>query len=256
MTHESFPVLFAINGSVAHITLNRPAKRNAMNDAMVTGLTNALLRSRADVAVRVVVITGAGQDFCAGADLEALRKISEASVSENVEDARSLMELFELVRQVPVPVVAAVRGRALAGGCGLASACDLVVATSSARFGYPEVKIGFVPAMVLAILKRNVSEKRAFELLTRGAEISAEEAKQVGLVNQVFSDETFDDELNSYVGVFEKVSKSAVALTKTLLYQTDGMAFTEALETGVDVNVIARMTEDCQKGIARFTRKG
>ncbi len=256
MTHESFPVLFAINGSVAHITLNRPAKRNALNDAMVTGLTNALLRARSEVGVRVVVITGAGQDFCAGADLEALRKISEASVSENVEDARSLMELFELIRQVPVPVVAAVRGRALAGGCGLASACDLVVATSSARFGYPEVKIGFVPAMVLAILKRSVSEKRAFELLTRGAEITAEEAKHFGLVNQVFSDEAFDDQVNAYVSVFEKVSKSAVALTKTLLHQTDGMAFTEALETGVDVNVIARMTEDCQKGIARFTRKG
>lgn len=255
MTDEIPSVLFTIGESVARMTLNRPAKRNALNDAMVTGLKKGLLRARSEEAVRVVVITGAGQDFCSGADLEALRKISEASVSENVEDARSLMELFELIRQVPVPVVAAVRGRALAGGCGLASACDLVLAASSARFGYPEVKIGFVPAMALAILKRNVSEKRAFELLTRGAEISAEEAKQIGLVNQVFSDETFDDEVNAYVSVFEKVSKSAVALTKTLLHQTDGMAFTEALETGVDVNVIARMTEDCQQGIARFLKK-
>jgi methylglutaconyl-CoA hydratase len=256
MTDESSPVLFTIDRSVAHLTLNRPAKRNALNDAMVTGLKEALLRARAEESVRVVVLTGAGQDFCSGADLEALRRISEASVSENVEDARSLMELFELIRQMPVPVVAAVRGRALAGGCGLASACDLVLATTSARFGYPEVKIGFVPAMVLAILRRNVSEKRAFELLTRGAEISSEEAKQFGLVNKVFSDETFDDQVNSYVSVFEKLSKSAVALTKTLLYQTDGMAFTKALETGVDVNVIARMTEDCQEGIARFTKNG
>ncbi len=255
MTDESSSVLFTIDGSVARITLNRPGKRNALDVVMVTGLKNGLLRARSEEAVRVVVITGAGQDFCSGADLEALRKISEATVSENVEDARSLMELLELIRQVPVPVVAAVRGRALAGGCGLASACDLVLAASSARFGYPEVKIGFVPAMVLAILKRNVSEKRAFELLTRGAEISAEEAKQIGLVNQVFSEETFDAEVNAYVSVFEKVSKSAVALTKTLLHQTDGMAFTEALETGVDVNVIARMTEDCQQGIARFLKK-
>ncbi|MFN2511224.1 MAG: enoyl-CoA hydratase/isomerase family protein [Pyrinomonadaceae bacterium] len=256
MTYESSPVLFTIDGSVARLTLNRPTKRNALNERMVTGLKDGLLRARSEEAVRVVVITGAGQDFCSGADLDALRKISEASVSENVKDARSLMELFELIRQVPVPVVAGVRGRALAGGCGLASACDLVLASSSARFGYPEVKIGFVPAMVLAILKRNVSEKRAFELLTRGAEITSEEAKQIGLVNQVFSDETFDDEVNSYVSVFEKLSKSAVELTKTLLYQTDGMAFAEALETGVDLNVIARMTEDCQKGIARFTKKG
>jgi methylglutaconyl-CoA hydratase len=255
MNDESSPVVFTIKGSVAHLTLNRPAKRNALNDVMVTGLKDGLLRARSEEAVRVVVITGTGQDFCSGADLEALQKISEASLSENVEDARSLMELFELIRQVPVPVVAAVRGRALAGGCGLASACDLVLASNSARFGYPEVKIGFVPAMVLAILRRNVSEKRAFELLTRGAEISAEEAKQVGLVNQVFSDDTFDDEMNAYVSVFEKVSKSAIALTKTLLYQTDGMAFSEALETGVDVNVIARMSEDCQRGIARFLKK-
>jgi methylglutaconyl-CoA hydratase len=255
MTDENSPTLFAVDGSVARITLNRPEKRNALNEALVSSIKTALRQASDEDEVRVVVIAGAGQDFCSGADLEALRKISEASVSENVADARSLMELFELIRQVPVPVVAAVRGRALAGGCGLASACDLVLAASSARFGYPEVKIGFVPAMVLAILKRNVSEKRAFELLTRGAEINAEEAKQFGLVNQVFGDQTFDDEVNAYVSVFEKLSRSAVSLTKTLLYQTDGMAFTDALETGVDVNVIARMTDDCRAGIARFTKK-
>jgi methylglutaconyl-CoA hydratase len=129
------------------------------------------------------------------------------------------------------------------------------VAANSARFGYPEVKIGFVPAMVLSILKRNVSEKRAFELLTRGGEISAEEAREIGLVNQIFDSESFDNDLKVYVGAFQRLSKSAVALTKTLLYQTDGMSFSAALETGVDVNVIARMTEDCRNGIARFTKK-
>ena len=255
MSNETSPVLLTFDGSVAFITLNRPEKRNALNDAVVRGVKSALRESSAKEAVRVVVITGAGQDFCSGADLEALKKISEASVSENVDDARSLMELFELVRQVPVPVVAAVKGRALAGGCGLASACDLIVAANSARFGYPEVKIGFVPAMVLSILKRNVSEKRAFELLTRGAEISADEAKKIGLVNQIFESESFDNDLKVYLSAFEKLSKSAVALTKTLLYQTDGMSFSAALETGVDVNVIARMTEDCLNGIARFTKK-
>jgi methylglutaconyl-CoA hydratase len=162
------------------------------------------------------------------------------------------MELFVLLRQIPVPVIAAVKGRALAGGCGLASACDLVLASETARFGYPEVKIGFVPAMVLAILRRNISEKRAFELLTRGAEISANDARDLGLVNQVFADDIFEREVDSYVAAFEKLSKSAVALTKSLLYQVDGMAFFQALQTGSDVNVIARMTEDCQKGIARF----
>ncbi|MBA3572199.1 MAG: enoyl-CoA hydratase/isomerase family protein, partial [Pyrinomonadaceae bacterium] len=239
---------------IARITLNRPAKRNALNEALVSALKEALRKAAAEEAVRVAVISGAGQDFCSGADLEVLGKISEASVSENAEDARSLMELFELIRQVPVPVVAAVRGRALAGGCGLATACDLVLAARSTRFGYPEVKIGFVPAMVMAILRRNVSEKRAFELITRGAEISANEAREMGLVNHVFSDEEFEDNVDAYARGFEKVSQSAVALTKSLLYQIDGMAFAEALETGADVNVIARMTEDCQKGIAGFLK--
>jgi methylglutaconyl-CoA hydratase len=255
MTDENKVVLCSVEGSVAQITLNRPEKRNALNATLIAGIKDALIEVNAVEAVRAIVITGAGKDFCSGADLSALQKISEASVSENVDDARSLMELFILIRLVGVPVIAAVRGRALAGGAGLASACDIVLASTSARFGYPEVKIGFVPAMVMAILRRNISEKRVFELITRGNEIGANEAQQVGLVNQVFSDESFAEDVDTYVRRFDAMSRSAVALTKSLLYQMDGMSFPEALETGVDVNVIARLTEDCQKGIARFLRK-
>jgi methylglutaconyl-CoA hydratase len=248
-------VLYSVKGSVARITLNRPDKRNALNDELIGGIKLGLNNAGQDDAVRVVLITGAGQDFCSGADLSALSKISEASISENANDARSLFELFVLMRQLSVPVVAAIHGRALAGGCGLASAADLVLATQSARFGYPEVKVGFVPAMVMAIAKRNVSEKQAFELLTRGGEITAERAYEIGLVNQVFADETFGAEMENYVGTFEKMSKSAVALCKGLLYQIDGLSFREALETGVDVNVIARLSRDCQEGIARFLKR-
>lgn len=248
-------VTYSVEGAAARVTLNRPEKRNALNDAVIAGIKEGLRKAARDENVKVVVIAGAGKDFCSGADLSALQKIAGASVAENAEDARALLELFLLIRQLPVPVVAAVTGRALAGGCGLATACDLVLASASARFGYPEVKIGFVPAMVMAILRRNVSEKRAFELVTRGEELSAEEAKQIGLVNQVFSDETFAADVEAYVKRFEQLSKQAIALTKGLLYQIDGMAFVEALETGADVNVIARMTDDCQKGIARFLQK-
>jgi methylglutaconyl-CoA hydratase len=255
MTSGNAPVLYSLDDSVARITLNRPEKRNALNDELIAGLKSSLVQADQTEQVRVVVISGAGKDFCSGADLSALQKIAEGSITENVEDARSLMDLFNLMRQVRVPVVAAVRGRALAGGCGLATACDIVLASASARFGYPEVKIGFVPAMVTAILRRNVSEKRAFELITRGAEISAAEAREFGLVNQVFSDDDFDNEVEGYLREFEKVSKSAVALTKSLLYQIDGMRFEESLEVGADVNVIARLTEDCQKGIERFLKK-
>jgi methylglutaconyl-CoA hydratase len=248
-------VVYLVDGAVARITLNRPEKRNALNDAVIAGLKDGLKKAAGDERVRAIVISGAGKDFCSGADLSALQKIAGASVAENSEDARALLELFHLIRQVPVPVIAAVMGRALAGGCGLATACDLVLASTSARFGYPEVKIGFVPAMVMAILRRNVSEKRAFELVTRGEEISAQQAREVGLVNQVFSDETFATDVSAYVKRFEELSKTAIALTKGLMYQIDGLAFPEALETGADVNVIARMSEDCQKGIARFLGK-
>lgn len=252
---EAGAVLYASEGSIVRITLNRPAKRNALNDELIAGIKNSLRRAAADDSVRAVVISGAGQDFCSGADLSALQKISGSTIAENSADARSLMELFTLMRELSIPVVAAVHGRALAGGCGLASATDLVLAAESARFGYPEVKIGFVPAMVMAILKRNVSEKQAFELLTTGNEITAQRAYELGLVNQVFPDKSFVDDVASYVSVFERMSKSAVALSKTLLYQIDGMAFREAIETGVDVNVIARLSKDCQEGIARFLKK-
>jgi methylglutaconyl-CoA hydratase len=214
-----------------------------------------LRRADDDDAVNVILITGAGADFCSGADLAALQKIAESSVANNTADARSLMDVFTLIREVKVPVVAAVHGRALAGGCGLASACDIVLASASARFGYPEVKIGFVPAMVAAILRRNVSEKRAFELLTLGQEISATEARDMGLVNRVFPDNSFETETADYVNGFQKMSRSAVALTKKLLYQMDGLAFRDALETGVDVNVLARMSADCRAGIAKFLKK-
>jgi len=248
-------VLYNVEGAVALITLNRPDKRNALNDAVVGGVKAALRAADENTSVRVVLLMGAGADFCSGADLAALQKISESSVEENLADAQTLSELFALVRRTSVPVVAAVRGRALAGGCGLATACDIVLAAESARFGYPEVKIGFVPAMVMAILRRNVSEKRAFELIARGAELSATEAERLGLINHVFMDDAFETEVERYVSGFERVSRTAVMLSKRLLYQMDGLSFDAALAAGVEVNTIARMTEDCQQGIARFLKK-
>ena len=248
-------VLLESADGIARITLNRPEKRNALNSELIEGLKDALRRAAETGEVRAIVLSGAGSDFCSGADLSALQKIATASVAENLEDARSLMELFTLIRSISVPVVAAVRGRALAGGCGLATACDIVLAARSSRFGYPEVKIGFVPATVMAILRRNVSEKRAFEMVTLGAEISADDALSFGLVNRVMDDEGFEDEVDAFVQRFMKTSSSAVALTKQLLYRTDAMSFEDALQFGVDENVIARMSEDCKQGIAQFLKK-
>ena len=248
-------VIYEAKNSFAAITLNRPEKRNALNDALVNSLKDALSEANKDENIRAIVIKGAGKDFCSGADLSALQKIAESDVIENLWDAENLSELFTLIRKTKVPVIAAVQGRALAGGCGLATACDVVIAAKSARFGYPEVKIGFVPAMVTAILRRNLSEKKSFELLTQGFEFSAVEAEKIGLINRVFDDETFAADVENYISVYANVSRSAVVLTKKLLYQIDGMTFNTALETGAEVNTIARLTADCQQGIARFLKK-
>ena len=241
--------------NILTITLNRPEKRNALNDALINSLKQALREADKDAELRAIVVKGAGVDFCSGADLSALQKISESDVLENWDDADNLRELFSLIRKVKVPVIAAVHGRALAGGCGLATACDLVLATETARFGYPEVKIGFVPAMVMAILRRNTSEKRAFALATQGFEFDAATAKDFGLINEVFAADEFEEKVNDYVSVYKNVSRSAVILSKRLLYQMDNMTFETALASGVDINTIARLTDDCQTGIAKFLNK-
>ncbi|HTK39165.1 MAG TPA: enoyl-CoA hydratase-related protein [Pyrinomonadaceae bacterium] len=248
-------LLITTDGAIRYLTLNRPEKRNALNESLVAALKRALLDADADENLRAVVINGAGKDFCSGADLSALQKISGSNFDENLEDARGLAALFSIIRKVKIPVVSAVHGRALAGGCGLATGCDIVLSTDTARFGYPEVKIGFVPAIVTAILRRNVSEKQAFELITQGFEFSAAEAKDYGLVNRIFAEATFDDDVKNYLNVYEKVSRSAVMLSKKLLYEMDGMTFDDALELGAEINAAARMTDDCRKGIAKFLEK-
>lgn len=248
-------ILIENNGSVRTVTLNRPDKRNALNDELIAALKDALREADADESLRAIVIRGAGKDFCSGADLSAIQKIATASYEENIEDARSLAELFALIRSVRVPVIAAVHGRALAGGCGLALGCDLVVAGESARFGFPEVNIGFVPAMVAAILRRNLGEKKSFELLTQGFEFTAAEALQLGLINRVVPDDELTAAVSDLANVYTKVSGSAVAMTKRLLYDIDADTYQTAIEKGVTVNATARMTDDCQKGIAKFLEK-
>lgn len=249
---ESAPLVVQREGAVGWLMLNRPEKRNALNDALVAALKQGIHELNADPAVRVLALRGAGKDFCSGADLSALEKIAGASVMENLEDVDSLAELFLLMRRSRKPIVAVVHGRALAGGCGLATACDLVLAAESARFGYPEVKIGFVPAMVMAILRRNVSEKRAFEMVAGGEPVSAAEAERIGLINQVFPDEEFEQRAAAYVAELSSRSASAVELCKRLLYQQDALEFGAALRAGADINVVARMTEDLRAGVARF----
>ena len=241
-----------MSDDIARIVLNRPEKRNALDGALVEKIGTALADAVADPRVRVVILTGAGPDFCSGADLAELRAMAGNGPLENMAAARAIGDLFLAIRRHRCPVVAAVRGRALAGGCGLATACDLVLAAESAQFGYPEVNIGFVPAMVMALLRRQVAEKRAFELLALGGTIGAREAMSLGLVNAVFADTTFDDDVNAWVDRLAQKPPGAVSMTKSLLYHGDGLSFEAAIEAGVYANALARTTEECRRGVERF----
>lgn len=237
---------------VARVTMNRPERRNALNRGMVKGLKRALGAADGDGRVAAAVLAGAGPDFCAGADLAEIREAVEEGITANLADAESLGELFVQLRGLETPVIAAVHGRALAGGSGLAAACDMVVASSEAEFGFPEVTIGFVPAMVMAILRRAVGEKHAFELVATGDRLDAERAREVGLVNRVYPAGEFDERTEEFVEEMASNSATAMALTKKLLYQIDGQSFESAIQAGAEMNALARLTEDCQEGIARF----
>jgi methylglutaconyl-CoA hydratase len=237
---------------VATVVLDRAERRNALNAALIAELRHTLRELDDDGDVRVIALRGEGEDFCAGADLREVRESVEAGVLASLDDAQALGDLFVEMREMRRPIVAVVQGRALAGGCGLATACDLVVAAWSARFGYPEVRLGFVPAMVMAILRRSIGETRAFELLALGETIDATVAAEYGIVNRVFADDEFDARAATFLGELAGHSASAVALTKRLLYQVDGVDFAAAIRTGADVNALARLTDDCRAGIDRF----
>lgn len=252
---EYTDIIYEIKDNAAFITLNRPEKRNALNDLIIAELRDAIIAAEADDRVRVVILRGAGKDFCAGADLAQLEKSAQASVLENLEGASRMAELFLTMRRLKKPVIAAVHGRALAGGAGLASACDMVIAARSASFCYTEVKIGFVPAIVMSIARRNLAEKRAFEILATGKTFSAEEAAAIGFINRVSDDADFEAEVEKYAAEISQLSASALMLTKYLLYQIDSMNFEQAIRAGVDLNIIARQTPDCQNSIRKFLSK-
>jgi methylglutaconyl-CoA hydratase len=248
-------ILYRAEAGIARITLNRPEKRNALNGEMIAEVHDALRQSSQDDGVRVVLISGAGKDFCAGMDLLALDRGNDAGALEHMSTARQLADVLLAIRKHPHPVVTALRGRALGGGAGIASASDLILAAKSAWIGYPEVKIGFVPAMVAALVRRSVTEKRMFELLATGESIHADEALAIGLINHVFHDMDFEASVDAYVqGLVEK-SPSALTLMKNLLYQTDGMTLEKAIEAGVQMNALSRTTEDAKRGFAGFLKK-
>jgi methylglutaconyl-CoA hydratase len=248
-------VTYRAVGGIARITLNRPERRNALDQDLLTELRDALRISAADNSVRVVVVAGAGKDFCSGMDLRTFADDASGDLAKFQAEARNMAGLLLDMRRHPRPIIAAVQGRALGGGCGIATAADIVFAADSAQFGYPEINIGFVPAIVMAILRRLVSEKRAFELLACGETISAQTALDYGIINRVFSAAIFERAVEEFVTNLASKSTSALTLAKELFYRTDVMQFEAAVEAGAEVNALARTTEDFKRGIEKFLKK-
>jgi methylglutaconyl-CoA hydratase len=245
---------YAAGSGVARITLNRPEKRNAITSEMLSALPEALQRAAEDATVRVLLIRGAGKDFCAGLDLsEVLKSAEDADAA--LASARKLGGLYIAMRRHPKPILAAVHGRALGGGAGIATASDLIIAAESAQFGYPEVNLGFIPAIVATMLRRAVNERQAMELALTGEPIRASRAYAVGLINRVVVDADFDAEVERYVSMLAEKSASAMSLSKKLFYGTDGLNFEASIEAGVQANVQARATDDFKRGVERFLRK-
>jgi methylglutaconyl-CoA hydratase len=248
-------ITVTLDGGVLTGTLNRPEKRNAIDTAMLDALAALLERAELEAAVRVAVLRGAGKDFCAGMDLEELLQSVDRTVEQNRTAALRFGGLFVQMRALPKPVIAVVQGRALAGGCGLATACDLVVAAESAQFGYPEVQRGFVPALVMNLLRRAVGEKVAFDLAATGRLLTAREAERAGLVSRVLADAEFEAGAGQIVRGIAGLSATALALTKQQLYRLDGVGFEDGIRLAADVNAVSRTTPDFRAAIAAFLEK-
>jgi len=248
-------VLVEVAGGVLTATLNRADKRNAIDTVMIDALLTALEQADLDAGVRVVAVRGAGRDFCAGMDLNELLASADHTLEENRQAALQFAEVFVRMRRLPKPVVAVVQGRALAGGCGLATACDLILAAESAQFGYPEVQRGFVPAIVMTMLRRTVGEKIAFDLATTGRLLDGTEAAALGLASRVYEDADFEEQAGEVLRVLAEASPSALAFTKQQFYQLDGLSFDEGLRLGADVNAVSRSTPDFRAALSAFLKK-
>jgi methylglutaconyl-CoA hydratase len=248
-------VLSSLQGGVLTGTLNRPEKRNAIDTPMIEALHGLVEGADLDQDVRVVVLRGAGQDFCAGMDLTELLASADKTVEENRRAALQFGDLFVRMRKLPKPTVAVVHGRALAGGCGLATACDIVLAAESAQFGYPEVQRGFVPALVMNLLRRAVGEKIAFDLAATGRILRATEAAALGFVSRVYDDSDFEEQVSDVLRVLAGSSPSSLALCKQQFYQLDGMGFDDGIRLGADVNAVSRTTPDFRAALSTFLKK-
>ncbi len=239
----------------ACITLNRPQVRNALSPKLVTHFHTALDQVEARDDVAAVIVTGEGTAFCGGADLKVLREIAAQSVEQARQDSRNLMNFFRRIYEFPKPVIAAVNGPAMGGGCGLASVCDIVLAAEDAVFGYTEARVGFIPALVAVFLVRICGEKKARELLLTGRVFSAQEAQEMGLVNHVVAKESLLEKAQELAREIAPNSPTAVRLTKELMKDLPGLTLEKGLIAALQLNTLIRTTEDFKEGVSSFLEK-
>ncbi|TWW01237.1 enoyl-CoA hydratase/isomerase family protein [Chitinophaga pinensis] len=249
-------ILYNVSGRVATITLNRPEKRNALNGATVGELRTAFNQAETDPEVKVIILKGAGEAFCAGADLEYLQQLQRNTREENLADSKELMQLMQQIYYHNKIVIAQVEGHAIAGGCGLVTICDLSYAVPEARLGYTEVKIGFIPALVSVFLVRKIGEGRARDLLLTGRLITAEKAEYYGLLNEVVP----ADRIAAHVAKVAEdlctgTSANSLKVTKKLITSVFDQPIENALLNAAEMNAATREHADCQRGINAFLAK-
>jgi len=241
-------------GEIATITLNRPEKRNAISARMIEDLLTALSEVETSSA-RVLILTGSGKAFCSGMDLEGLRALAGQSLEQNLEDSRRMANLFYRLHSFPKPLITAVNGPAIAGGCGIATLADFTLAVPEAQFGCTEVRIGFVPALVSVFLRRQIGEKWTRDLLLSGRIIDAAEAHRLGLVMEVVSAEGLAVRAREVAEVLLAGSPTSMARTKRLLLGYDDAALRAEIELAIRENAEIRSTADFREGLSSFLER-
>ncbi|MBS1841875.1 MAG: enoyl-CoA hydratase/isomerase family protein [Acidobacteria bacterium] len=252
--HNFTTLLLEDHGPTTKITFNRPEKRNALSAKMICELLTALDEIE-KTKTRVVILTGAGTAFCAGMDLEMLSALAQQTPQENQEDSRRMARMFRRIWSFPKPLIAAVNGHALAGGCGIATLCDFTLAVPEAKFGYTEVKIGFLPAIVSVFLTRQIGDKRARDLLLTGRLVEAKEAKELGLVTEIVPSDKLMSRAEGLSEQLVAASPSSLTRAKRLLTSAAAASVDADLERAVLENARIRCTPDFKEGLASFLEK-
>lgn len=249
-------ILTEIKDRIGYVILNRPDKRNALNAEFVSELKQSIQTFEDNAGVRAIIIKSSGKVFCAGADLAYLQQLQSNTYEENLQDSENLAHLFKQIYICSKPIISMVNGPALAGGCGLATVCDICFATPSSTFGYTESRIGFIPAIVFVFLRKKIAETHVKKLLFTGEIISASHALSLGLISEITEASDFEKYVHQWtVNLIENSSGNSLSSLKQMYNSIDGLTLEESLKYACEMNAKTRESSDCKSGIAAFLNK-